>query len=147
MATCWVKQYPSKWSACWTPVCTIIHYQTVILSTQLLALFFLTLCTAEYPNIRAFSVFPGIVLTDATLDSFRPMSKDTRTYLTWTEDAQLKHYCLAALAGGLCVYLSHPHADFLSGRFLSAHWDVDQIQERKDEIIKENLLKLAISGW
>lgn len=53
----------------------------------------------------------------------------------------------AALTGGLTVYLSHPHADFLSGRFISAHWDVDQIQARKDEIITQNLLKIQIDGW
>lgn len=54
---------------------------------------------------------------------------------------------VASLVGGVSVYLSHPHADFLSGRFLDSRWDIDQVVERKEEIVQNDLLKLMIAGY
>jgi len=84
----------------------------------------------EYPNIDSFAVSPGIVPTDMLQEPFRPIALDT-----------------PALTGGLSVWLSHAHAEFLRGRFISAHWDVDGLMERKDEILKKDLLKSRIYGW
>lgn len=93
---------------------------------------------------------PGLVATDMLVESFLPLAKDTRQYYLFTAISSplLTYRCrIAALSGGLAVYLSHPHADFLSGRFLSVHWDVDEVQARKDEIITKNLLQVEIGGW
>jgi hypothetical protein len=54
---------------------------------------------------------------------------------------------LATLIGGLSVYLCSPVADFLSGRFLDARWDIEQVVERKEEIVKNDWLKLQIAGY
>lgn len=51
----------------------MLHYVLWVLFASSLILF-----VEEYPNIRAFAVCPGIVDTDALLDAFRPMAKDTR---------------------------------------------------------------------
>ena len=50
-----------------------------------------------------------------------------------------------ALAGGLCVYLCTPRADFLRGRFLSALWDLGELEDRKEEIEERNLLKFCLA--
>jgi hypothetical protein len=56
-------------------------------------------------------------------------------------------YPPAPLSGGLSVWLSHPQGDFLSGRFFDSRWDIQQVVERKDEIVKDDWLKLRIGGY
>ncbi|CAG7854657.1 SubName: Full=Related to peroxisomal short-chain alcohol dehydrogenase {ECO:0000313/EMBL:CCA70502.1} [Serendipita indica DSM 11827] len=86
--------------------------------------------STEYPNLRTFAVIPGLVETDMLLEAMRGIPLDQ-----------------ASLVGGVSVYLSHPHADFLSGRFLDSRWDIDQVVERKEEIVQNDLLKLMIAGY
>ena len=50
------------------------------------------------------------------------------------------------LAAGTAVYLASPQARFLSGRYVSANWDVDELEARKDEIVKKDLLKMDLKG-
>ena len=50
------------------------------------------------------------------------------------------------LAAGTAVYLALPQAHFLSGRYMSANWDVDELELRKDEIVKKDLLKIDLKG-
>ena len=50
------------------------------------------------------------------------------------------------LVGGTAVFLATPAATFLSGRFVSANWDVDELVARKDEIVSKDLLKVVLSG-
>jgi len=84
----------------------------------------------EYPNLRTFAFIPGIVETDMLVESFRPLALDK-----------------APLSGGLSVYLSHPHADFLSGRFLDGRWDIEEVVARKEEIVQNDWLKIQIAGY
>lgn len=49
------------------------------------------------------------------------------------------------LAAACCVYLTTERADFLTGRFLSANWDVTELEQRKQEIVGQNLLKLRLA--
>lgn len=49
------------------------------------------------------------------------------------------------LSGALCVYLCTPKADFLRGRYVGVHWDVTELEQRKDEIVDKNLLKLQLT--
>lgn len=44
------------------------------------------------------------------------------------------------------VWLCTPDANFLKGRFVYANWDVDELKEQKEEIIRDNLLTLTIRG-
>jgi hypothetical protein len=50
------------------------------------------------------------------------------------------------LAAGAAVYLASPQAQFWSGWYMSANWDVDELEARKDEVIKNNLLKIDLKG-
>ena len=50
------------------------------------------------------------------------------------------------LAAGAAVYLASPQANFLSGRYMSANWDVDELEARKDEVVMKDLLKMDLKG-
>ncbi|KZF20165.1 NAD(P)-binding protein [Xylona heveae TC161] len=84
---------------------------------------------AEYPNVTAVTLHPGIVKTDMTIDAFMPFADDT-----------------AQLVGGVGVWLATEQAKFLSGRYISANWDVEDLVARKDEIQSQNLLTAGLFG-
>ncbi|KAL5423481.1 hypothetical protein PMIN04_003872 [Paraphaeosphaeria minitans] len=87
---------------------------------------------AENPNVTAVAVHPGIVPTDMLKDAFAPFAHDT-----------------PQLVGGLGTWIAGwEGADraFLSGRYLSAIWDVEELVERKEEIVEQNLLKMNLTG-
>jgi hypothetical protein len=54
---------------------------------------------------------------------------------------------VATLSAAVSVWLCSPQADFLSGRFLDARWDMEQVVARKQEILQRDWLKLAIAGY
>ncbi|KAI0465507.1 hypothetical protein F4859DRAFT_528815 [Xylaria cf. heliscus] len=82
----------------------------------------------ENPGLAAYTVNPGLVHTDATLEAFTPYAKDT-----------------AALVGSVTVYLSAKQPNHLKGRHLNVNWDVDELEARKEEIEKSNLLTLGLT--
>lgn len=47
------------------------------------------------------------------------------------------------LCGAFCVWLSREKRMWLSGRLLSATWDVDELLEKKDQIQEQDLLKFG----
>ncbi|KAL8739620.1 MAG: hypothetical protein Q9184_008581, partial [Pyrenodesmia sp. 2 TL-2023] len=50
------------------------------------------------------------------------------------------------LCGAFCVWLTRQSTStsWLSGRYLSAKWDVDELSEKKDEIVRGDLLKASM---
>ncbi|KAF2480987.1 hypothetical protein BDY17DRAFT_311789 [Neohortaea acidophila] len=84
-------------------------------------------------GLQSFSVHPGAVLSemaDETVpDAFRP-------HLTDSTD----------LCGAFCVWLTRDAASkqWLSGRLLSATWDVREIEAKREEIVSKDLLKLKV---
>ena len=88
--------------------------------------------TAENPNVVATALHPGIVDTEMTIESFKRFAYDT-----------------PELVGGIGVWLAAWEGidrSFLSGRFVSANWDVENLLERKDEIQDNNLLKIDLNA-
>ncbi|KAK3939948.1 NAD(P)-binding protein [Diplogelasinospora grovesii] len=86
---------------------------------------------AQNANITAVNVHPGLYDTDSLLDAFRVFNLDD-----------------PSLIGGTAVWLcANPErSKFLSGRVISANWDVNGLQERKEEIVKEDLLVIDLKG-
>ena len=83
----------------------------------------------EYPNLRVFSVHPGVVAADdrgAVVDAFLPFAKDKQ-----------------ALTGGFLLWLDTPKADFARGGYLSVNWDVDEMEAHADEIKEGKLNQLG----
>ncbi|KAI4626333.1 uncharacterized protein J4E87_004835 [Alternaria ethzedia] len=89
-----------------------------------------TYVAAEYPNVTAVSMHPGLVATDMLREPFRSL---------FNQDSP-------ELVGGTAVWLCQEKAKFLSGRFIAANWDVEDLLSRKAEIVKDDLLKLTLKG-
>ena len=89
-----------------------------------------TYVAVEYPNVTAVSMHPGLVPTDMLREPFRSL---------FNQDSP-------ELVGGTAVWLCQEKAKFLSGRFIAANWNVEDLVSRKDEIVKNDLLKLTLKG-
>ena len=52
-----------------------------------------------------------------------------------------------ALCGAFCVWLTKAPKElsWLSGRFLSAKWDADELLGMKEAIVKKNMLKAGMT--
>jgi NAD(P)-dependent dehydrogenase (short-subunit alcohol dehydrogenase family) len=81
------------------------------------------------PNVVATALHPGAILTNITAPAFVRLSKDT-----------------FELAGGTAVWLATEEARFMNGRFMSVNWSVEELAERKEEIINGNLLNMELKG-
>lgn len=82
----------------------------------------------EYPGMKVFSYHPGGVMTELAK---KAMPKETWPMLNDTPE----------LAGNYCVWLASGQADFLSGRYSSCNWDVEELVAMKDKIVEKDLLK------
>ncbi|GKT66504.1 short chain dehydrogenase reductase [Colletotrichum tofieldiae] len=84
---------------------------------------------AGYPNVNTFSVEPGLVETDMLSPAFKKFNLSS-----------------PGLVGGTVVWLISDQAKFLSGRAISANWDVEDLADKREEIMKEDLLTIAMRG-
>jgi hypothetical protein len=49
------------------------------------------------------------------------------------------------ICGGFCVWLTSERRDWLSGRYITANWDTEELEAMKDDIIKEDKLKFRMT--
>lgn len=92
--------------------------------TQFLAL--------EHPGITSISLDPGVVATDMgnSVPYLAPFLGDT-----------------PELSGGAAVWLSSGDKSFLSGRYVSVCWDVEELESRQEEIrTNGKLLTFRLEG-
>lgn len=88
---------------------------------------------AENPDLKAFSVSPGIVQSDMAVKANNPNLEATDS---------------PELMANLAVWLASAESDFLKGRFLWANWDVEELMKAKDKIVgAPGLLRLTLEGW
>ncbi|KAF2099735.1 NAD(P)-binding protein [Rhizodiscina lignyota] len=76
-------------------------------------------------GVCAFAIQPGTVMTVLT----------NRTTVAIDD---------IGLGGGLCVWLSKEKREWLSGRYIDARWDLEELTRRKDDIVTKDLLKLRM---
>lgn len=81
--------------------------------------------SSEYPELRAFSMNPGIVKDVVWRDAFKPFAQDS-----------------PALVGAFSVWLSTPGADCVKGGYVCVNWDVEELMKNEKEIKEKGLLKL-----
>ena len=48
------------------------------------------------------------------------------------------------LAGGFCVWLTAERRPWLAGRYVSATWDVDVLEQMKEEIVAGDKLRVRM---
>lgn len=83
-------------------------------------------------GLSSFSIQPGAVASEmaneTTPDSFRPYLVDS-----------------PELCGAFTVWLTKDMKkhDWLSGRLVSANWDVDELESKREVVIQQDLLKLT----
>jgi NAD(P)-dependent dehydrogenase (short-subunit alcohol dehydrogenase family) len=77
-------------------------------------------------GVKCFAIHPGGVPT--VLAKNMPM--ELHTNLVDEPD----------LAAGFTVWLCSGRADWAKGRYLSSNWDVDELMQLKDQIVKDDLL-------
>lgn len=77
-------------------------------------------------GVKCFAIHPGGVATDLGLT----MPEALHEYLVDAPE----------LAAGFAVWLSSGAADWASGRYLSANWDVGDLCQNRDRILQRNLL-------
>jgi NAD(P)-dependent dehydrogenase (short-subunit alcohol dehydrogenase family) len=82
-------------------------------------------------GVLAFGLHPGGVMTE--LASCLPEAY--HEYLVDTPE----------LAGDTCVWLGAERREWLAGRYVSAGWDLEELEGRKEEIVKGDLLKVRLA--
>lgn len=86
----------------------------------------------ENPNVVATALHPGIVDTDMTADQFKRFALDS-----------------PELVGGVGTWLAGwegPDRGVLSGRFVAANWDMEDLVTRREEILEKELLKMNLDA-
>jgi NAD(P)-dependent dehydrogenase (short-subunit alcohol dehydrogenase family) len=81
-------------------------------------------------GLVAFSLHPGGVPTDM---GFR-LPKEKQAMLTDTHE----------LVSDTTVWLTRERRDWLRGRYVSVQWDMKELEEHSDEIVKQDLLKAKL---
>lgn len=89
-----------------------------------------TYVAAEYPIVTAVSMHPELVPTDMLREPFRSL---------FNQDSP-------ELVDGTAVWLCQEKANSISGRFVAANWNVEDLVDRKEEVLKDDLLKLTLKG-
>jgi NAD(P)-dependent dehydrogenase (short-subunit alcohol dehydrogenase family) len=84
----------------------------------------------EYPGIKVFSVNPGAVKTDMYDEAGTSFPVDSTV----------------ELAASTIQYLTSGKADYLSGRYVSAQWDLGEVERNwKNKIIAQDGLVSKLS--
>ncbi|KAK3074085.1 hypothetical protein LTR53_008539 [Teratosphaeriaceae sp. CCFEE 6253] len=79
----------------------------------------------ENPEVRAVSYHPGVIATSQ-------QAQDSAKAIGLSNDDM-------SLPAGFAVWLTTPRADFTNGRMWWAHWDVEELEAVKDQILKEDI--------
>lgn len=83
-------------------------------------------------GICAYALQPGGVKSD--LSEQAPEGKGWEKFLTTSPE----------MAGGFSVWLTSERRPWLSGRYVDARWDVEELLKRKEEIVAKDLLKFRM---
>ncbi|KAF2094740.1 putative oxidoreductase [Rhizodiscina lignyota] len=86
---------------------------------------------AEDSSITCVCVHPGVIPTDMSslVPFLNPFAKDS-----------------PELVGSVAVWLASGDQRFLSGRYITANWDVEELVRKKDEILDGDKLTTALKG-
>jgi NAD(P)-dependent dehydrogenase (short-subunit alcohol dehydrogenase family) len=103
---------------------------------------------AEYKNVNAVSIQPGVVDTEMVVGKSILIFASPCSMLTSFNSDSFKKFALDTpeLVGGTCVWLATDSARFLSGRFISASWSVDDLLVQKDQILAGSDLTVTYAG-
>jgi hypothetical protein len=81
--------------------------------------------------VLCYGVHPGGVATELALN----MPKEMHGMLIDKPE----------LAADMMVWLTAERREWLAGRYIAVNWDVDELLEKKEKIVKEDLLKVRLA--
>lgn len=84
----------------------------------------------ENPDIKIVTMHPGAIESEMNTKSGMPLSKED-----------------ISLPSSFAVWLAAPGNEFVKGRFLWAHWDVDELKAMAKEIQDKEELFIGLTGW
>jgi NAD(P)-dependent dehydrogenase (short-subunit alcohol dehydrogenase family) len=82
-------------------------------------------------GIVCVAVHPGTMETELA----RNMPEEYRAWFLDTEK----------MAGDTCVCLSRERREWLGGRYVSANWDMEELEGRKEEVVRGELLRVRLA--
>jgi NAD(P)-dependent dehydrogenase (short-subunit alcohol dehydrogenase family) len=101
-------------------------------------------------GVTAFGIQPGSVMTDMgknDLPEGKGWEKSKELSCTIHALANFSAVLIddVNLGGGLCVWLSKERREWLSGRWIDARWDLEELGRRRERIVAEDLLKFRMA--
>ncbi|KZV73045.1 NAD(P)-binding protein [Peniophora sp. CONT] len=96
---------------------------------------FVEILALDYPQIPAYSVHPGAIAT--------PGAKEVNEK---TGMSGMPQPDTVELPAATFLWLTARNAEFLSGRYIQATWDLNEVLAKKDEIVRDNLLVTKLAG-
>ena len=101
--------------------------------TKLALVRFSQILMTEYgeQGLLSFSVHPGSTMTELA----KPLKQEILQFLIDKPE----------IGGDTLVWLTAERREWLAGRFINAQWDMQELLEKKDRIVKEDHLKMRLS--
>lgn len=87
----------------------------------------------EHPDVKFVNIHPGQIESDGFERSGAPLPPDGMT------DGKM--------AAEFYAWAATSETDGLSGRFLWAEWDIDELKAKKAEILEKDLLLMTVDGF
>jgi short-subunit dehydrogenase len=81
-------------------------------------------------GLIAISLHPGAVKTELAMN----MPLERQVVLTDTLE----------LAANTLVWLARERRDWLAGRFASVSWDIEELEQKKQDVLQRNLFKFRV---
>ncbi|VDB92213.1 unnamed protein product [Peniophora sp. CBMAI 1063] len=92
------------------------------------------LLAVEYPDIKSYSVQPGAIPTEMNIAAQKASG------IAFPHDDTVEN------AAAFYLWLTGRNAEFLSGRYVDATWDVEEVLAKKEEIVRDHLLVTKLAG-
>lgn len=107
---------------------------------------------AEHPDFFVLNIQPGVIKTamyDKQMEaSGRQLPADDSEYRLHSFHYVHDTNChVVSLPAHFAVWASSPEARFLNGKFVWAHWDVEELKAMASEIQDTNKFTLGLLGW
>ncbi|KZV66189.1 NAD(P)-binding protein [Peniophora sp. CONT] len=96
---------------------------------------FVEFLALDYPELAVYAVSPGVVQTEGAIEAINDMGFDSVTFVDTLE-----------LPAATFLWLTARNAEFLSGRYVEAPWDLGEVVAKKDVIVRDNLLVTKLAG-
>jgi len=97
---------------------------------------FIEVFSYEYPDIKAYAVHPGVIATPGAVKAIEQ----------YGFPGGIKAQDTVELPSATFLWLTARNAEFLSGRYIHAPWDLNEVIAAKDEIVRENSLVTKLAG-